>query len=83
MKKVLIFILPFIFSGCLYVNERGIDTQYYNTCKEYYDSMGVYHKECDKNLIEFKDVKEGTKKVIDTAVKTVQDGYETVKQEVQ
>jgi len=61
MKKILILILPFLFSGCLYVNDRGIDTRYYNDCKEYYDSMGIYHKTCDENLIEYQDVKDGVK----------------------
>ena len=41
------------FNGCLYVNERGISTRYYNDCHEYYDAMGIYHKKCDKNLIYF------------------------------
>ncbi len=54
MKKVLIFIFIIVnFSGCLYLNDRGIDTRYYNECHEYYDSMGVYHKKCDKNLIDY------------------------------
>ncbi len=61
MKKILILILPFLFSGCLYVNDRGIDTHYYNNCKEYYDSMGIYHKTCDENLIEFQNLKDATK----------------------
>ena len=61
MKKILILILPFLFSGCLYVNDRGIDTHYYNDCKEYYDSMGIYHKTCDKNLIEYQKIKDGVK----------------------
>ncbi len=62
MKIILILILPFLFTACLYVNERGIDTRYYNDCIEYYDSMGIYHKKCDKNLLEFQDVKDGAKK---------------------
>ncbi len=57
MKILLIFILPLILSGCLYVNDRGISNKYYNDCHEYYDSMGIYHQDCDKNLIDFKDVK--------------------------
>jgi hypothetical protein len=65
MKKALILILPLLFSGCLYVNDRGIDTRYYNDCTEYYDAMGVYHKKCDKNLIEFKKVEDGTKQIIE------------------
>jgi hypothetical protein len=38
-------------SGCVYVNECGATTSYYSGCKEYYDSMGIYHKECPKNNI--------------------------------
>jgi hypothetical protein len=64
MKQILILILPLFFSGCIYVNDRGIDTHYYNGCKEYYDSMGVYHKTCDENLIEYKDVKDGAKDLV-------------------
>ncbi len=63
MKILLIFALPVLFSGCLYVNDRGISGEYYNGCHEYYDSMGIYHKECDKNIVEFKDVKNGVKKI--------------------
>lgn len=78
MKKVLILVLSLFFSGCLYVNDRGIDTQYYNECKEYYDAMGIYHKECDKNLVEFQDVKNKTKKVIQKTTDIVQESYEAV-----
>jgi hypothetical protein len=63
MKQILILTLALLFSGCLYVNDRGIDTHYYNDCKEYYDSMGIYHKTCDKNLVEYKDVKDTLNKV--------------------
>lgn len=63
MKKILIIIVPFLLGGCLYVNDRGIDTRYYNDCKEYYDAMGIYHKVCDENLIEYKDIKNGTKEI--------------------
>ncbi len=64
MKQILILSLPLLFSGCLYVNDRGIDTHYYNDCKEYYDSMGIYHKTCDENLIEYKDVKNKAKEIV-------------------
>ena len=67
MKKILILILPFLLGGCLYVNDRGIDNHYYNDCKEYYDSMGIYHKTCDENLVEFQDVKDGVKKIYKNA----------------
>lgn len=54
MKKILILAYICInFSGCIYLNDRGISTQRYNECKEYYDSMGVYHKKCDENLINY------------------------------
>ena len=63
MKILLIFTLPFILTGCLYFNDRGISNRYYNECHEYYDSMGIYHKKCDKNLVEYKDVKNDVKKI--------------------
>lgn len=57
MKQALILILIALnFHGCLYLNDRGLSTRYYNDCKEYYDSMGMYHKQCDKNLIDYEDV---------------------------
>ncbi len=74
MKKIsILLVLPFLFSGCLYVNERGIDTRYYNSCKEYYDSMGIHHKSCDKNLIEFQDVKDRAKNIKNRAKSLVLD----------
>jgi len=57
MKYLLMIAILFIFTGCLYINERGISTRYYNDCKEYYDGMGIYHKTCDKNLIDFNNKK--------------------------
>lgn len=57
MKKALILTLIVLnFQGCLYLNDRGLSTRYYNDCKEYYDSMGVYRKQCDKNLIDYADL---------------------------
>jgi len=58
MKISIILILPFFLSGCLYFNDRGISNEYYNDCREYYDSMGIYHKECDKNLVDYKEIKQ-------------------------
>lgn len=80
MKKALILIVPFLFSGCLYFNDRGLDTKYYNNCKETYDSMGNYHKDCDENLIEYQDVKDGAKKVIRTTKEIAKDTQEFVTQ---
>jgi hypothetical protein len=53
-KLITVLLFPLFFTGCIYINERGISSKYYNECKEYYDSMGIYHKECDKNIIDFK-----------------------------
>ena len=55
----------FLFSGC--VNKRGISGRYYNSCHEYYDLQGYYHKDCDENIIDF-----GSKdKEVDTTGKKV------------
>ncbi|WXG59977.1 hypothetical protein VB002_13890 [Campylobacter concisus] len=53
MKKIIFlgFIALFC-NGCLYMNERGVSTQYYNDCKEYYDATGTYQKECPHNIVE-------------------------------
>ncbi|WP_345994075.1 hypothetical protein [Sulfurimonas sp. HSL-1716] len=59
--SVLLFTLSaLLFTGC--VNRRGISAKYYNDCNEYYDSKGYYHKDCDKNIIEYEDVKKIFKK---------------------
>ncbi len=50
---VLIAIIPLFFTGCLYFNDRGVSTHLYNRCHEYYDAYGIYHKECDPNLLDY------------------------------
>ena len=50
--STLLFIVLTVFSGC--VNKRGVSMRYYNSCHEYYDLQGYYHKDCDENLIDFK-----------------------------
>lgn len=42
-------------SGCF--NERGVSMRYYNDCEEYYDAQGYYHKQCDKNFVDYSDFK--------------------------
>lgn len=55
MKKHYLFLLvPIVLSGCF--NERGVSLKYYNDCEEYYDMQGYYHKQCDKNLLDYKEV---------------------------
>lgn len=53
-KHSLLILLPMLMSGCF--NERGVSLKYYNNCEEYYDMQGYYHKQCDKNLVDYKDV---------------------------
>lgn len=53
--RLTILTLSFIgLSGCLFLNERGISTRYYNDCKEYYDANGSYQKSCPHNIIDWK-----------------------------
>ena len=55
-KHYFLILLPVLFTGCF--NDRGVSLRYYNDCEEYYDAQGYYHKQCDKNLVEYKDIKE-------------------------
>ncbi len=32
--------------------------RYYNGCEEYYDAQGYYHKKCEKNTVEYSEIKE-------------------------
>jgi len=56
--KIILFLpmLALFFSGCIFFNERGISSTYYNDCTHYYDSMGIYHEKCDENIIDYKDL---------------------------
>lgn len=57
MKKYcLLFLLPIFFAGCF--NERGVSLRYYSECEEYYDLQGYYHKQCDKNIVDYSDIKD-------------------------
>jgi len=63
-KNIIFLIVPLLFfSACM--NKRGISANYYNECREYYDARGYYHKLCDKNLVEFKQMKEGISNIYD------------------
>ena len=75
MKTILILLIALLFQGCLYFNDRGVSNQYYNGCTEYYDAMGIYHKECKENLVEYKTVTDGVKKGIDKTVDTTKETY--------
>jgi hypothetical protein len=52
-----------LLGGCVYVNERGLSIYRYNDCKEQYDSMGFYRKECPKNVIDYGDIQSGIKSI--------------------
>lgn len=55
MKKYfLLILLPILLAGCF--NERGVSLRYYNDCEEYYDAQGYYHKQCDKNILDYTDI---------------------------
>ncbi|RRD54623.1 hypothetical protein [Campylobacter rectus] len=45
--------LAAMLGGCVFLNDRGVTTKYYNECKEYYDATGTYRKECPKNIIDW------------------------------
>lgn len=56
MKHILFGLMALtFFSGCF--NERGVSLRYYNDCEEYYDAQGYYHKKCDKNMVDYSEVK--------------------------
>lgn len=55
-KHYLLFLLPIFFAGCF--NERGVTLRYYSDCEEYYDLQGYYHKQCDKNIVDYSDIKD-------------------------
>lgn len=68
MKTILILLSALLLQGCFYFNERGVSGRYYNGCKEYYDSMGIYHKDCDENLVDYKTVTDGVQKGVEKSV---------------
>jgi hypothetical protein len=50
--RIFIFIaIILLFSGC--INKQGVSLNYYDNCKSYYDLFGVYHEECNDNIIYF------------------------------
>ena len=53
-KHYLLVLFPMLLSGCF--NDRGVSLKYYNNCEEYYDIQGYYHKQCDKNLVDYKEI---------------------------
>ena len=66
MIKILLLITALFFVSC--ANKRGFSAKYYNDCKEYYDLQGFYHKDCEENIVDYKEIKEAGGKIIDTYV---------------
>ncbi len=57
IKPFLLVPILLVLQGCVYFNDDGIGTRKYRDCTEYYDAEGIYHCECDENLIDYKDLK--------------------------
>ncbi len=54
IKKITLWsIMLLLMQGCVYFNDDGISTHRYRDCVEYYDTQGIYHCECDKNLADY------------------------------
>ncbi len=49
---ILISILIFS-SGCIFFNDRGVASNYYNECGHYYNAQGIYYNDCDKNIVDY------------------------------
>jgi len=79
MKTILILLTALLFQGCLYFNDRGVSHRYYSDCKEYYDGMGIYHKDCDENLLDYKTVTDGVKKGAKKGVEITKDAAQSTK----
>lgn len=79
MKTILILLTGLLLQGCLYFNDRGVSNRYYSDCKEYYDGMGTYQKECDENLLDYKTVSDGVKKGVKKGVAVTKDAAETTR----
>ena len=60
IKLTLLSLTLLFFSGCM--NKHGISARYYSDCKEYYDMQGYYHKECNDDIISYKELKKKVEK---------------------
>jgi len=56
IKYSIFLLIPVLFNGCLYFNDKGVSQYRYHECKEGFDANGTYFKECDKNLYLYKDI---------------------------
>ena len=59
MKYLITLLSIVLFQGCLYFNDRGVSGHLYDNCHSYYDGEGNFIQECDGNIIDYYEVKEG------------------------
>jgi len=67
-----------LFQGCLYFNDRGISGHLYDNCHSYYDGEGNFIQECDGNIIDYGEIKEG----VITLTDEIKDGAITLTDEI-
>lgn len=73
MNYLILISSVLLLQGCLYFNDRGVSAHLYDDCHSYYDADGNYFEECDGNIIDYKEAKEGMseiKKEISDHIKT-------------
>lgn len=51
MRVVFYLFVATFLVGCVYKNECGYSTNFYNDCVEGYDAQGIYYKKCPQNNI--------------------------------
>ncbi len=60
MKKILnmtlLITVSSLLTGCLFFNERGVASKYYDECKHYYDAQGIFHEKCDENIVDYENL---------------------------
>jgi hypothetical protein len=62
MKKLYFFILTILFlTSC--ADKTGFTMHYYSECHGEYDYYGVYREVCPNNFIEYKTIKNFSKKI--------------------
>lgn len=71
MKYLIYLLAIFMLQGCLYFNDRGISGHLYDNCHSYYDGDGNFIEECDENLIDYGEAKEGVIAIKDEIAQTL------------
>jgi len=65
IRSTILTLLPILLlQGCVYFNDEGISDRKYRDCEEYFDAQGLYHKECDKNIIDYDEIPDKLKEVV-------------------